>query len=60
MPPRKRAETRPATTKAATPDVPHAEDCSDPSRIECYSATRPDGSEARITRCVECGGQLTE
>ena len=60
MPPRKRAETAPATSKAATPDAPHVEGCADPNRIERYTATRPDGSDARITRCIECGGQLTE
>jgi len=60
MPPRKRAETKPATPKAATPDVPHVAGCSAPTRVESFIATRPDGSEARVTRCIECGGQLTE
>lgn len=60
MPPRKRVETKPATPKAATPDVPHVEGCSDPTRVESYTVTRPDGSEARVTRCIECGGQLIE
>lgn len=54
MPPRKRAVAKAAAT------LPHRDGCSDPARIERYSATRPDGSTARITRCIECGGQLTE
>jgi len=62
MPPRKRAATVPETSKAATaPDVPHVKGCDkDPIRMERYSLVRPSGSEARITRCKECGGQLTE
>lgn len=46
MPPRKRAEPKREA-------FPHADDCAGP-RMESYSATRPDGTEAVITRCQEC------
>jgi hypothetical protein len=33
----------------------HAEGCPEnPERIEWYVQTRPDGSEVRITRCIDC------
>lgn len=52
MPPRKRAEV-------ATPDLPHDMSCKG-IRVECFTALRPDGSEASVTRCQECGAQTTK
>jgi len=51
MPPRKRA--------AVADDVEHAEACQG-SRVECFTALRPDGSEVSVTRCQECGAQTTK
>lgn len=51
MPPRKKA--------AITPELPHVDECSGP-RVESYTALRPDGSDARVVRCQECGAQIVE
>lgn len=48
MPPRKKA----------APDLPHVE-CPEP-RVESYTALRPDGSDAQVVRCQECGAQSVE
>lgn len=51
MPPRKKA--------AIAPDLPHLEQCSGP-RVERYTALRPDGSDAQVMRCQDCGAQIVE
>lgn len=56
MPPRKKADTAPATPKAATPELEHSKDCPS-SRVESWKAVQPGGAEVRVVRCQDCGAR---
>lgn len=53
MPPRKKAETKPESPKASTPELDHNDGCKSP-RIEQYKS----GGFA-VVRCQECGARKT-
>lgn len=46
----------PSPRRAGADEFRHARGCPEhPERMERYTATRPDGSDVKVTRCNDCG-----